>query len=481
MANILTPFQLLELNVISAQDLANVSRKMKTYAVAWVNHNRKLSTRIDFDGCTNPTWNDKFVFRVDDAFLHGDTSAVMIEIYAVHWFRDIHVGTVRAIVGNLIRPSNTHNHRHHLQLGMRFVALQVRRPSGRPQGILNIGVAILDSSMRSMPLYTLNSSSAVGYRHLMGEDRSNKDEDVKSSDDLDPLAILGFSMPELRRTKSDSSSMVGSLVGTRPNVRKEKTGSDINYCADIENKKAGQAIRGGSEASSCIITGSDDVKKQTVKKKTGSLVNGSDFGGLARAKYGSEVIDGQSNKIPSSKSSSNLAASDVNRLATRLDELDLRAPYGAPRPKNIAGRPIASSSELGPSPSEVAQAIARKRRYRVEETESEVLGEMSLDLESSMEGLQSKLDRWRAEVPPVYDLSDLTSYLGHRSSTNTKSSGGRPRRRTTSDSDVEGTFSCFGRICGLECSIVCGGPTNRKKRKSLQARRSRSVDSLSNL
>ncbi|KAJ6769162.1 INGRESSION PROTEIN FIC1 [Salix koriyanagi] len=94
---ILSPFQLLELNVISAQDLAKVSRKMKTYAVAWIHPDRKLSTRIDSEGRNNPTWNDKFVFRVDDRFLHGDTSAVMIEIYALHWFRDIHVGH---------RPSN---------------------------------------------------------------------------------------------------------------------------------------------------------------------------------------------------------------------------------------------------------------------------------------------------------------------------------------------------------------------------------------
>ncbi|KAJ6721683.1 INGRESSION PROTEIN FIC1 [Salix viminalis] len=130
---ILSSFQLLELNVISAQDLAKVSRKMKTYAVAWVHPDRRLSTRVDSAGCNNPTWNDKFVFRVDDSFLHADTSAVMIEIYALHWFRDIHIGTVRVIVGNLIPPPRPRHH-NQFQLGMRFVALQVRRPSGRPPG-----------------------------------------------------------------------------------------------------------------------------------------------------------------------------------------------------------------------------------------------------------------------------------------------------------------------------------------------------------
>ncbi|CDY17163.1 BnaA05g10250D [Brassica napus] len=51
-------FQLLELNIISAQELAPVSRKMKTYAVAWVHSQRKLTTRVDYTGGANPTWND---------------------------------------------------------------------------------------------------------------------------------------------------------------------------------------------------------------------------------------------------------------------------------------------------------------------------------------------------------------------------------------------------------------------------------------
>ncbi|CAA2938750.1 uncharacterized protein LOC111391652 [Olea europaea subsp. europaea] len=70
----LKPFQLLEINIISTQDLEHVSKKMKTYAVAWVNRNRKLSSRVDSEGNMNPTWNDKFVFRVDEEFLQHDTS-----------------------------------------------------------------------------------------------------------------------------------------------------------------------------------------------------------------------------------------------------------------------------------------------------------------------------------------------------------------------------------------------------------------------
>ena len=123
MARNLKAFQPLEINVISAQDLEPVSKKMKTYATAWVNSSRKLSSRVDSGGHVNPTWNDKFVFRVDEDFLRQDTSAVQIEIHAVHWFKDTLVGTVRVLVGNLIPPLL--RSRHHNHIGMRFVALQV--------------------------------------------------------------------------------------------------------------------------------------------------------------------------------------------------------------------------------------------------------------------------------------------------------------------------------------------------------------------
>lgn len=113
------PYQLLEVNLISAQDLEPVSKKMKTYCKSWVNPNRKLTSCVDTEGNNNPTWNDKFVFRVTDEFLRADNSAVMIEIYSPQWFRDVIVGSVRVLVGNLFPPSLSNS------AGMRFIALQV--------------------------------------------------------------------------------------------------------------------------------------------------------------------------------------------------------------------------------------------------------------------------------------------------------------------------------------------------------------------
>ncbi|KAJ6719349.1 CALCIUM-DEPENDENT LIPID-BINDING (CALB DOMAIN) FAMILY PROTEIN [Salix purpurea] len=445
---ILSSFQLLELNVISAQDLAKVSRKMKTYAVAWVHPDRRLSTRVDSAGCNNPTWNDKFVFRVDDSFLHADTSAVMIEIYALHWFRDIHIGTVRVIVGNLIPPPRPRHH-NQFQLGMRFVALQVRRPSGRPQGILNIGVALLDSSMRSMPLYSQISVSAVGYRQLMGEEELNHhkdDSDDKSSGIHSNSFLLPWlPKPELRRTKSDSSSMFGSIVmARRKMIMKGKGGSMISG-SEVEERE--MPNKGRSKASS-MISGSELEKKKKNKKwrsKASSLINTK-----------STELDHILKPLP------------------KFTGLDLGSPrnnnfrYATPKKENFVSKPVITGSELGPSASEVAAVIARNKHRRVEETDSEIIGEMSLD--GSMEGLRSKLERWRTELPPVYDASDISSFPASGASKGSKA----VKRHEHSDDD--GTFSCFGVFCGLECSIVCGGPPRRKN--TGQGIRSHSMDNL---
>ncbi|KAF6141017.1 hypothetical protein GIB67_006462, partial [Kingdonia uniflora] len=155
------------------------------YAVAWVHPRRKLSTRLDTDGHVNPTWNDKFVFRF----------------------------------GNLIPPAARSQYNGTASSnppGMRFVALQVRRPSGCPQGILNFGVTILNGSMRSMPLYTQLSTSAVGYRDLMGEENHSPNHHLHQYNKNN--------LP-LRRTRSERASNVTDSDFTKLGLA--LNGSDI--------------------------------------------------------------------------------------------------------------------------------------------------------------------------------------------------------------------------------------------------------------
>ncbi|GFY98975.1 calcium-dependent lipid-binding (CaLB domain) family protein [Actinidia rufa] len=168
--------QILEITLISAKDLAAISKSMRTYAVMWVHPDRKLTTRVDHRGHANPTWNDKFVFRVDAEFLSSESSAaVVVEIYTVSWFRDNLVGTVRVLINNLIPPFV----RNQSNFGTRFIALQVRRASGSPQGILNMGVSLVDGTMRSMPIYTDLKRSGPGIngpKAITGKKMDTNDE-----------------------------------------------------------------------------------------------------------------------------------------------------------------------------------------------------------------------------------------------------------------------------------------------------------------
>ncbi|PIN04878.1 hypothetical protein CDL12_22588 [Handroanthus impetiginosus] len=481
----LKPFQLLEINIISAQDLEPVSKKMRTYARAWVNPNRKLSSCVDTEGNNSPTWNDKFVFRVDEEFLREDTSAVMIEIYAVHWFRDIIVGTVRVLVGNLIPPPVRSRRQGHHHIGMRFVALQVRRPSGRPQGILNIGVTLLDGSLRSMPLYT-EGTSAVGYRDLMQDPPSlqhlqrNENQNNVNNNNLAPAV-----KPILRRSRSERSERV-TFDNFSPNssfVAVPKEGSIISISESADPfkgmKKKGKA--------SSVISGAElreKPKQKENKGKPNSVVSDSIFSKGSSIFYRTEQGNmknkdsrnenknkkgnDEMNEIPTNKAVDEKSVTKVvqnmntpkqkpplpGRPVPRYSSYDNGAPKGSlPQGKYVniggpfKGNSLLSDSEVGPSPSEVAAAMA-ERRYPLEDNQSSVLDGWSLD--ESVEGLRSKLERWRTELPPLYDRGF--------SSSSYRSSGLHARRYSDSG---PGLFSCFGNICGYECQCVCGRPPRR--------------------
>ncbi|KAI4303956.1 hypothetical protein MLD38_039532 [Melastoma candidum] len=433
---ILNPFQLLEINIISAQDLAKVSRSMRTYAIAWVHPDRKLSTRVDPQGRTNPSWNDKFVFRVDEDFLLSDTSGVMIEIYSVHWFKDVLVGTVRVLVGNLVSPPSR-RFRHQQEIGMKFVALQVRRPSGRPQGILNIGVALLDSSMRSMPLYTHLKTSAVGYRDLMGEHDPHNNQHLlhyhnqsqgqgqQQQQRQQPLA-LPAPKPELRRTKSDTSSMVQTSRALKRKVSfRERPGSVVGL--GVQDTKTGPST----------VLSVSEIRPAPAKRGK-SYSPASDVGS-------SSIVGAVRNKW--------LGGMEAQQKKTK-PKGGVKQPLGFDGSIK-GGKMHMTDSELGPSPSEVAV----KNVSRTKEGERSVVGAWS-ECES-VEGLQSKLERWKMELPPVYD--DRGGGGDYSSEVNNPSRGGRSRRRNKrrqAEEDGEaggsGLFSCVSNICGCQCSIVCG-------------------------
>ncbi|XVF30994.1 hypothetical protein REPUB_Repub16aG0107100 [Reevesia pubescens] len=142
--------RVLEINLISAEDLAPVSKNMKIYAVVWIQQDRKLSTGVDLTGGTGPTWNDKFTFKVDDKFLNSEDATIFVEIYAAAWVKDAMIGYVNVLINDIFQLRSIADAKRN-NSATRTVTLQIRRPSGRPQGILNMEVALVDSTMRSMP------------------------------------------------------------------------------------------------------------------------------------------------------------------------------------------------------------------------------------------------------------------------------------------------------------------------------------------
>ncbi|CAN7051933.1 unnamed protein product [Brassica oleracea var. botrytis] len=337
----------LEINLISAQDLAPISKNMKTYSVAWINTDpmRKLTTRVDQANRSNPIWNEKFVFRVDDKILDVDASSIVIEIYAAAWAKDALVGTVNVLLSDLFAPWSGFGDGDDGGGGnnnMRLVTLQIRRPSGRLQGFLRLGVALLDGGQRSMPL---------SVEVFDGSRRDSKRGDAKMMH---------------RRTNSDQTDLTTST-------------NDYGVKTGVVTGGGGSGGGGGG---------------------VDSMVNGS-----------------------------------------------------------------LCSSDIGPSASVVAAAIAQGLYNRQKTTVKAVAGkeDASSILEGKTEGIEHRVERWRAEK----SAGRAVEAAGSSDDSSGKGGGGRRQRRRRrrrkekqrrrNGEGKKGLFSCFGNVFGCEISITCGG------------------------
>ncbi|KAL0885180.1 hypothetical protein Bca101_009162 [Brassica carinata] len=374
---------------------------MKTYATAWIDPECKLTTRVDNTGGTSPTWNDKFVFRLDEEALYDGTSIVVIEIYALHWFKDIHVGTVQALISDLVDPSSA----------MRFVTLEVLRASGRPHGLLNIAVGLIDNSGQSMPL-------------LFEEDLMFHKKKISSK----PVGLL-------RRSKSDTSSMVES---PRKVTQQQTRVSSTTTNSGFENDEF-------SSDSQMVVYKPQGKTPNTMLRQTKHIVHGTP-----------------------------MRPKKMNAYTPKRKSIE----HGTP----MRSRPVViTESELGPSASVVAAQIAKEKALAGRDAESTVISVG----ERSVEGLRSKLERWQANLPVVLDVgSSYQPSSDYKTSSNfNPKSSYKPNEITVQRNQQmivapvqkqggkkkkggdNGLFSCFGNICGIECSIVCGGSSGQKASK----------------
>ncbi|WOK98575.1 G-box-binding factor 3-like isoform X2 [Canna indica] len=197
--------RILEINLISAQGLRLPSRlrRLHAYAVIWVDPAVKLRTFVDRVGGENPTWNEKFLFLVPGRFLADDScSAVNIEIYAGGgWYRpNSLIGAVRLLVSNLHLLSRGRSNRPV------FEAVGVRRPSGRFQGVLNVGATVL-RSVSQVAAEALAARSAIGFRKLM-ETPKNRPRAAEASPGESKKASPAINAEE----ESASSAVAGGVA-----------------------------------------------------------------------------------------------------------------------------------------------------------------------------------------------------------------------------------------------------------------------------
>ncbi|KMS96039.1 hypothetical protein BVRB_002670 [Beta vulgaris subsp. vulgaris] len=59
-----------------------LGQRMRAYAVVWIHEDAKFFTRIDEIGGSQPFWNHKFLFKVDNKFLSDKNQRINIAVYA---------------------------------------------------------------------------------------------------------------------------------------------------------------------------------------------------------------------------------------------------------------------------------------------------------------------------------------------------------------------------------------------------------------
>ncbi|KAL4191459.1 hypothetical protein AMTRI_Chr07g30020 [Amborella trichopoda] len=132
----------LELTVVSAKDLKNVNWRygdIKPYAVAWVDPGNKSSTRVDNEGDTSPVWNYKLTIPLRD---RPEDSTLRIDV--------VHAGgeeKTKSFIGSATLPLREviedagYDHSFSKKL-------KLKRPSGRPQGKIEVVIVIRDPYAR---------------------------------------------------------------------------------------------------------------------------------------------------------------------------------------------------------------------------------------------------------------------------------------------------------------------------------------------
>ncbi|KAL9251794.1 hypothetical protein AKJ16_DCAP04708 [Drosera capensis] len=128
-------FDQLQLTITSAKDLKNVNWRhgpLRPYVVVWVDPSTKLTTRVDEEGNTSPRWDQTIMVPLETP---PSESTLYIDIVHADAAEDTKplVGSAQIPLGDILNRLRGP------------LELELHRPSGRPQGTINVEVDIRPS------------------------------------------------------------------------------------------------------------------------------------------------------------------------------------------------------------------------------------------------------------------------------------------------------------------------------------------------
>ncbi|OIT35462.1 PREDICTED: protein SRC2 homolog [Nicotiana attenuata] len=136
-----------EVKISSAKDLKNVNwryGRLKPYAVVWVDPKAKCSTKVDENGDMSPYWDEKLVIPLYSPI---EESTLYIDIVHANAEKDTKplIGSAKLHLRDVVDTVGIGNCCER--------SLDLKRPSGRPQGKVKVEVSVRDPRYRAPDPY----------------------------------------------------------------------------------------------------------------------------------------------------------------------------------------------------------------------------------------------------------------------------------------------------------------------------------------
>ncbi|OMO68782.1 C2 calcium-dependent membrane targeting [Corchorus capsularis] len=139
----------LEITVISASDLKCVNHftKMDVYGVVSINgdHRTAQRTPVDKDCGSNPEWNHKMKFTIEEALAQQNRLNLFIHLKSDRHLRDKEIGCVQVPIKELLDNNNGNEKIE------QNVSYNVRLPNGKAKGVLNFSYKFGEKFEKPVP------------------------------------------------------------------------------------------------------------------------------------------------------------------------------------------------------------------------------------------------------------------------------------------------------------------------------------------